>query len=420
MPEIDVIVVGGGAAGLMAAGQSAAKGAQTLILEKMSEPGRKLLLTGKHRCNLTNIAPVQQFLDHFNPQGRFLTQLFYRYCHQELRAFFHDLGVPTVVQRGDRVFPKSESAREVRNALLRWVEALGVEIRTGEPVVELMLEGDQVRGVKTEKQPFRAQAVIIATGGAAYPGTGSTGDGYDFARGAGHRIVPIRPALVPLVTEGDTARKLQGVSLRNVRANLWVDGEKMDDFFGEMLFTHFGLSGPIILTMSRQVVDHLHKEREVVIAIDLKPALDHPALEDRLLRDIRQHDRKQYSTLLAELLPQKLIPVCVEQTGIPWDKKNNQLTSEERKRIRMWLKEDFRFQVINHRSFDQAIITAGGVDTREVDPHTMESKLVQGLFFAGEVLDIDADTGGYNLQAAFSTGWAAGRAAAEFNMDQPE
>ncbi|MFO8036001.1 MAG: NAD(P)/FAD-dependent oxidoreductase [Anaerolineales bacterium] len=408
----EVIVVGGGASGLIAAGQAAARGAITLLLEKMEQPGRKLLLTGKGRCNLTNLGNVQQFIEHFNPQGQFLTQLFYRFFHPHLRDFFEELGVPTEVQRGDRVFPKSEDARDVRDALLRWIGELGVEVITNTPVIHLIIEDEEIKGVETHRGNYHAQAVIIATGGAAYPGTGSTGDGFQLAREAGHTIVPIRPALVPLVTQGDTAPKLQGLSLRNVQANLWVDGKKTDDPFGEMLFTHFGLSGPIILTLSRQVVDHLRSGRNVVIAIDLKPALDHPTLDDRLLRDIQALGRKQFSSLLEGLLPKKLIPICTEQTGIPWDKKNNQISAEERTRLRMWLKEDFRFQIVDHLSFDQAIVTAGGVDTREVNPQTMESKRIRGLYFAGEVLDVDADTGGYNLQAAFSTGWAAGRAAA--------
>jgi hypothetical protein len=408
----DVIVAGGGASGLMAAGQAAAQGASTLLLEKMEQPGRKLLLTGKGRCNLTNLGTVQQFLEHFNPQGQFLTQLFYRFFHPQLRAFFDELGVPTEVQRGDRVFPKSEDARKVRDALLHWTRERGVELLSNTPVTHLIIEGEKVKGVETRRGKYRSSAVIITTGGASYPGTGSTGDGYQLAQEAGHTIIPIRPALVPLVTQGDTAPKLQGLSLRNVQANLWVDGEKTDDFFGELLFTHFGLSGPIILTLSRQVVDHLGKGENVVIAIDLKPALDHPTLDDRLLRDIQALGRKQFSSLLEGLLPRKLIPICATQTGIPWDKKNNQISAEERKRLRMWLKEDFRFQIVDHRSFDQAIITAGGVDTHEVNPQTMASKRIQGLYFAGEVLDVDADTGGYNLQAAFSTGWAAGRAAA--------
>ncbi|MBM3146137.1 MAG: aminoacetone oxidase family FAD-binding enzyme, partial [Chloroflexi bacterium] len=242
--------------------------------------------------------------------------------------------------------------------------------------------------------------------------TGSTGDGYEFARQAGHTITPIRPALVPLVTAGNIARDLQGLSLRNVSVTVWADGVKTDSAFGEMLFTHFGVSGPIILTLSREVVDALRAGKEIAISIDLKPALDEAKLDERLLRDIRESSNRQYQTLLKELLPKSLIPVCIALTGIPADKPGHQITAEERKRLRAWLK-DFRLDVIGHRSFKQAIVTAGGVDTRQVDPKTMQSRLVVGLYFAGEVLDVDADTGGYNLQAAFSTGWVAGRSAVQ-------
>jgi hypothetical protein len=412
-----VIVVGGGASGLMAAGQAAQRGARVVLLEKMSAPGRKLLLTGKTRCNLTNIENVQQFLTHFNPGGKFLTQLFYRFFHPELRAFFADLGVPTVVQRGDRVFPKSEQARDVVQALLDWNAEQGVQILAQTSVTDLLVEHQRVIGVKTDQGTYRGDAVIIATGGAAYPGTGSTGDGYHLARSVGHTIVPIRPALVPLITRGDTARRLQGLSLRNVQVNVWVNGQKTEDLFGEMLFTHFGVSGPIILTLSRSIVDELRAGNEVILSIDLKPALDHPTLEDRLLRDIRDMNRKEFKTLLKGLLPRKLIPICIEETGIPARQPNHQITAEQRKRLRLWLK-GFQLEVVGDRSFDQAIVTAGGVETSEVDPHTMASKLIRGLYFAGEVLDVDADTGGYNLQAAFSTGWAAGRASAAPDTDQ--
>lgn len=413
MPDPDVLVVGGGPAGLMAAGQAAEQGAGVMLLEKMESPGRKLLLTGKNRCNLTNTDRVQEFLDHFNRSGKFLTQLFYRYFNHDLREFFHQRGVPTVVQRGGRVFPASEKARDVLEALLNWLHSQHVEIRTGAPVQELVISGGRVTGVRTDQGILKADTVILAVGGKAYPGTGSTGDGYAIARQAGHQIIPVRPALVPLVTRGSTAQELQGLSLEHILVSLWVDGSKESDLFGEMLFTHFGVSGPVILTLSRTVVDHLRENRRVELAVDLKPALDHPSLDRRLLRDIQAMGRKQYSTLLEGLLPKSLIPVCVEETGIPWDKTCSQITAEERKRLRMWLKEDFRLEVIDHRGFEQAIITAGGVDVSEADPHTMGSRLVEGLYFAGEILDVDGDTGGYNLQAAFSTGWAAGRAAAE-------
>ena len=415
MRSADVIVVGGGAAGLMAAGQAAESGARVLVLEKMPSPGRKLLLTGKTRCNLTNMDTIQLSLDHFNREGRFLTQVFYQFFNQDLRDFFHALGVPTEEQRGGRVFPVSERAQDVLDALLGWLNRLEVTLLTDQLVSRLHIQDDRILGVTSGEKDFTAPAVILAAGGKAYPGTGSTGDGYALAGQAGHTITPVFPALVPLVTAGETARQLQGLSLKNVTANLWVEGEKEADLFGEMLFTHFGLSGPIILTLSRQIVHHLRAGRRVEIAIDLKPALDHPTLDRRLLRDIQQQGRKQYSSLLSGLLPSSLIPVCAAQTRIPWEKKLNQLTGEDRKTLRMWLKEDFRFQVVDHRGFGQAIITAGGVDVSQVDPRTMASLLVRGLYFAGEILDVDADTGGYNLQAAFSTGWAAGRAAAGKN-----
>jgi predicted Rossmann fold flavoprotein len=259
--------------------------------------------------------------------------------------------------------------------------------------------------------------VIVATGGASYPGTGSTGDGYHLAEQVGHAVIPIRPALVPLETHGDVAARLQGLSLRNVRASVLVDGDVRHSLFGEMLFTHFGVSGPIVLSMSRTMVDALRAGHEVILSIDLKPALDRQKLDARLLRDLAAQGKRQYQTLLKGLLPRKLIPVCIEQTGVPAAKRASQITALERGRLLDWLKE-FRLEVTRYRSFKEAIVTAGGVDLREIDPRTMASRRVEGLYFAGEVLDLDADTGGYNLQAAFSTGWVAGRSAAEYVLAQ--
>jgi predicted Rossmann fold flavoprotein len=413
---MQVIVVGGGAAGLMAAGQAAAQGAETLLLEKMKRPGRKLRITGKGRCNLTNITPLPDFVAHFSG-GRFLRQAFSQFFSAELVAFFEALGVCTVTERGGRVFPASERAQEVVDALVRWVGERGVTLRTQARVGRLLVEEGRVVGVqvgggsRAPGQVYRAGAVILATGGASYPATGSTGDGYRLAESVGHNIVPIRPALVPLETAGDVAPRLQGLSLRNVAVRLQVDGKKRAEGLGEMLFTHFGVSGPLVLSQSRQAVDALQRGQEVTLCIDLKPALDERKLDARLLRDLDTHGKRQFRTLLKDLLPQKLIPVCIDLTGIPPHKVAHQITAQERQRLRRWLK-DFRLEVTGHRSFAEAIITAGGVDTRQVDPRTMASRLVKGLYFAGEVLDVDADTGGYNLQAAFSTGWVAGRAAA--------
>jgi predicted Rossmann fold flavoprotein len=422
MTRHQVIVVGAGAAGLMAAGQAAEQGAKTLLFEKMDRPGRKLRIAGKGRCNLTNITPLPEFIAHFGPNGRFLRQAFYRFFTPELLTFFKEQGIPTVTERGGRVFPASSQARDVVDALMRWVGQNGVTLRTRSPVERLLVEGKQVTGVQLSRPPslpdqpsarqvYHAGAVIVATGGASYPATGSTGDGYRLAGSVGHTIVPIRPALVPLETAGEVAPRLQGLSLRNVTVGLWVDGKKEAEAFGEMLFTHFGLSGPIILSLSKQAVDALRLGRSIILSIDLKPALDKRKLDARLLRDLDAHGKRQFRTLLKELLPRKLIPVCTDLTGIPPDKASHQITAQERRQLGKWLK-DFRLKVTGHRPFAEAIVTAGGIDTREVDPRTMASRLVKGLYFAGEVLDIDADTGGYNLQAAFSTGWIAGRSAA--------
>ena len=424
-----VIVIGAGPAGLMAAGQAAEQGANVLLLEKMNRPGRKLRITGKGRCNLTNVAPLSDFIAHFGPNGRFLRQAFSRFFTPDLVAFFEEHGVPTVTERGGRVFPVSQEAGDVVDALVRWVRKCGVALRTRSPVERLLVEGGRIVGVQVSRgrdpsageamQPgssslgrtYRADALVVATGGASYPATGSTGDGYRLAASVGHSIVPIRPALVPLETAGDVAPRLQGLSLRNVTVRVWVDGKKKAEMFGEMLFTHFGLSGPVVLSLSRCVVDALRLGQRVTLSIDLKPALDEPKLDARLLRDLDAHGKQQFRTLLKELLPRKLIPICVDLTGISPEKPAHQLTAQERKRLRAWLKE-FRLEVTGHRPFSEAIVTAGGVDTREVDPRTMGSRLVEGLYFAGEVLDLDADTGGYNLQAAFSTGRLAGRSAA--------
>ncbi|MBU4427168.1 MAG: NAD(P)/FAD-dependent oxidoreductase, partial [Proteobacteria bacterium] len=427
MSKPRVIVIGGGPAGLIAAGQAAKLGAETLLLEKMDRPGRKLRITGKGRCNLTNIAPLSQFIEHFRPNGRFLRQAFSQFLTSELLAFFEELGVPTVTERGGRVFPASGRAQDVVDALVQWIGECGVKLRNGSTVERLNVEEKKVTGVKVYRavsrmreasairpscgQIYNADAVIIATGGASYPETGSTGDGYQLAELAGHSIVQIRPALVPLETRGDIAQRLQGLSLRNVKVQVRVDGKKREQGFGEMVFTHFGVSGPAILSLSRQVVDALRLGQKVELSIDLKPALDHEKLDARLLRELDAHGKQHFRTLLKVLLPRKLIPVCMELVDIFPGKVGHQITTMERKRLRVWLK-DFRLQVNAYRPFNEAVVTAGGVNTREVEPRTMASRIVEHLYFAGEVLDVDADTGGYNLQAAFSTGWIAGRSAA--------
>jgi len=420
-----VIVVGGGAAGLMAAGQAAGQGADTLLLEKMDRPGLKLRITGKGRCNLTNIADLSDAVTHFGSNGRFLRQAFSRFFNSDLVAFFEELGVPTVTERGGRVFPATGQARDVADALVRWVDGCGVVLKTRSPVGQLLVEDGSVVGVRvaypsSRKKPhaerdIRADSIIVTTGGASYPATGSTGDGYNLAEAVGHSIKRIRPALVPIETAGGIAESLQGLNLRNVSVRLLVDGKRASELFGEMAFTRFGVSGPVILSLSRQVVDALHLGKSVILSIDLKPALDEKKLDARLLRDLDAYGKQHFRTLLKGLLPKKLIPVCMNLTGVPDGKIGNQVTGRDRKKLRKWLK-DFRLEVTGHRPFTEAIVTAGGVNTQEVDPRTMASRLVKGLFFAGEVLDIDADTGGYNLQAAFSTGWVAGRSVLGFKI----
>ncbi len=418
MAKRTVIVIGGGAAGMMASGQAAAMGADTLLLEKMHRPGRKLGITGKGRCNITNVASLPDFIAHFGPGGKFLRQAFYRFSNDELMAFFEELGVPLVVERGGRVFPASGQARDVVDALTEWMRRQGVKVRQKVSVESLLVEDRKIRGVRDSGgETYSADAVIISTGGMSYPATGSTGDGYRLARSAGHSIVPPRPALVPLETAGDVAPRLQGLSMRNVSAGVLVEGRKQGEAFGEMIFTHFGLSGPVILTLSGKVTEALNMGKKVAISLDLKPALDDRTLDERLLRDFDTHGKRTFRTLLKDLLPGKLIPVCMSLTKISPERQGHQITAREREVLRKWLK-DFRLEITGTRPLPEAIITAGGVDTGEINPRTMASYLVEGLYFAGEVMDINADTGGYNLQGAFSTGWLAGRSAAGVDLEE--
>ncbi|MFO7669495.1 MAG: NAD(P)/FAD-dependent oxidoreductase [Bacteroidales bacterium] len=408
MEKLDVIVVGAGPAGLLAAGSAAEEGERVLVLEKMRQEGRKLLITGKGRCNITNDAEVEEFIRHVYPNGRFLRNAFGHFFSNEILELLHRYGVDTTCERGGRYFPSSNRSADVLSALLKWVREMKVEIRCGERVEKLLIEDQNIKGVQSNGQEIRAGKVILATGGKSYPATGSNGEGYELARLAGHTIEPLRPALVPLETRGDTAPKLQGLTLKNVTATIWVDDQKRGEDFGEMIFTHFGLSGPIILTLSRIVVDALQQKSKVEVSIDLKPALDDQKLDARLLRDLDESGKKQISNIFREWLPSSMIPVFLDIAGIDPEKEGHQVSSKERGRIRNLMK-DFRFIVTGHRSFKEAIITAGGVSTKEISPKTMESKLVSGLFFAGEMIDLDAETGGYNLQIAYSTGWLAGK-----------
>jgi hypothetical protein len=417
MSRRKIIVIGGGAAGLMAAGQAARAGAQTLLLEKMKQPGRKIAITGKGRCNLTNIAERKEFISHFGGTGPFLHQAFARFFNDDLIEFFEKLGLDLVRERGGRVFPAGGKAPEVLAVLLDWVRQSGVEIRPSAPVDELLIRDGRVAGVLSRGREITGDAVIIATGGASYPLTGSTGDGYRLAETAGHRIIPIRPALIPLITAGKIAERMDELNLRNIKVRLLLNGKKHREAFGEVIFSDFGLTGPVTLTLSGDAVDALQGGRKVTLSLDLKPALDENKLEARLLRDFAKRGKEELAVFLRGLLPREMVPLCLERIGVPADRKVHSVSAKERRRLKMWLK-DFRLEVIGHRPLAEAIVTAGGVDTREVDPRTMESRLTQNLFLAGELLDIQGDTGGYNLQAAFSTGWLAGRAAAASEESQ--
>lgn len=395
---------------MMAAGRAAECGADVSLLEKTPRLGNKLRLTGKGRCNITNTASLGAFVSHFGQTGSFLYSAFSRFFVQDLMAFLNERGVPTVVERGGRVFPTSNDARQVAAALEGYLLANGVQVRRRCPVDHLLVEAGHIRGVRASGSEIRGHAVVLAAGGASYPRTGSTGDGYRLAAEVGHHIVPIRPSLVPLVVEERWVGTVQGLSLRNAQVTLFLDGSEIGQEFGDMLFTHFGVSGPVVLTLSKRAVDAL-SQGEVALSINLKPALSARELDQRLQRELDSHGRRQMRNMLAQLLPHKMIDVFLELLGIPADKPGHQITAPERKRIAALL-QDLRIRVETSRPIAEAIVTAGGINTREIDPRTLESKLVRGLYFCGEVIDVDADTGGYNLQAAFSTGYLAGESAA--------
>ena len=410
MNEFDVIVVGAGAAGLIAAGRAAELGGNVLLLEKMERAGRKLLITGKGRCNITNVAPTSDFFQHIYPEGKFLKNAFSAFFSQDMIQLLQKNGLETITERGGRVFPITNKSADVVDSLLRWVKRNNVTIEYGQRVQRLMIENGVLKGlivgIKNQTREIYGKNVILCTGGKSYPATGSEGDGYRFAAAAGHTIETPHPALVPLETEGNKAQRLQGLSLKNVRATVWVNGKKIKEEFGEMLFTHFGLTGPIILTLSRFVVEELLKKNKVEISVDLKPALDEVKLDNRLIRDLNENGKRKIDNIFRMWLPASLIPLFLDELGIDGNKEAHQMTGKERKSIQLLMK-DLRFSVTGFRPFKEAIITAGGVVTDEVDSKTMESKLVKNLYFAGEVIDLDADTGGYNLQIAFSTGWLA-------------
>lgn len=436
--ERRIIVIGAGASGLMAAGRAAQMGAKALLFEKTRRPGQKILISGKTRCNLTNIKELSDFITMYGDNGPFLYRAFNRFSREDLLDFLKRYGVDTKVERGGRVFPVSDNAKDVVEAFRRYLNEEGVKIECHKKVEKILIKDGQVTGVLTENGELPSMAVIMATGGATWPDTGSTGDGYRMARAVGHTVTKLRPALVPLVVrEAGLARSMQGVSLRNVRLTAFrcsadaIDpnlaptfdcgrgikskrphGQIIESRIGEMMLTHFGIGGPVTLLMSLAIVDALD-QGPVSVSIDLKPALDRGRLGDRIQRDFDQFSKRAYRRILEGLLPDKMVDPFIKMTDILPDKPGCLINSEERERLAGMLKS-LRFNIKSPLPMSKAIVTAGGVCLKEIDPRTLSSLLIGGLYFCGEVMDIDADTGGYNLQAAFSTGYLAGEAAAGY------
>ena len=403
----NVIVVGGGAAGMMAAVFAARNGQNVQLLEKNEKLGKKLFITGKGRCNITNAADIEDLFTAVTSNPKFLYSGFYSFTNQQVIDFFEELGVKTKIERGERVFPVSDHSSDVIAAFSRELKSLGVAVSLHTEVGELLCEQDKVCGVLlTNGKKMKADAVIVATGGISYPSTGSTGDGYRFARETGHRVTELLPSLVPMEVRQWYAKELQGLSLRNIEIRITDGKKKLYEEFGEMLFTHYGVTGPVILSAS-SVVGKTLRKKELTLHIDLKPALSEEQLDKRILREFDANHNKQYKNSIDSLFPVKLKPVMIELSEIEPEKKVNEITKEERQRL-VHLIKDFTMTLTGLRSYNEAIITKGGVSVKEIDPGTMESKKMKGLYFAGEVLDLDAVTGGYNLQIAWSTGYLAG------------
>jgi predicted flavoprotein YhiN len=433
-----IIVIGAGAGGMMAACRAAEMGAPVLLLEKTSAPGQKILISGKTRCNLTNIKDIGEFIAMYGPNGRFLHRTFHRFFREDLLEFLGSFGVETKVERGGRIFPVSDNAGDVVGAFLKCMRDRGVRIRRQMRVTEIQEKDGRITGVQTEDGEYASRAVILATGGATYPVTGSEGDGFVLAGALGHTITKLRPALVPLVVEEvQLARAMQGIGLRNVRLTAFrckADNVNplltphydfgrgirnkhphelvIESRMGEMMITHFGIGGPITLLMSLAVVDAL-AQGPVSVSVDLKPALDRNRLRERIQRDFHRFGKRKYRRILKDLLPEKMVEPFISMTDISSDKCGSEINGSERERLIDLLKS-LRFNIKSSLPMSSAIVTAGGVCLKEIDPRTLSSRLIEGLYFCGEVMDIDADTGGYNLQAAFSTGYLAGENAAAF------
>lgn len=402
-----VLIIGGGAAGMMAAISAAESGKSVELFEKNEKLGKKLFITGKGRCNITNAADLEDFFPAVTSNPKFLYSAFYSFTNEQVIALFERLGVRTKVERGGRVFPVSDHSSDVIQALRGEMDRLGVNVHLRAEVKNLIIDERAAKGVTlSDGRKVYGDAVIVATGGISYPSTGSTGDGYRFAGKCGHKVTELSPSLVPMEVKEWYAGELMGLSLRNIEIRITDGKKKLYQEFGEMLFTHYGVTGPVILSASSIVGNRL-KDKELTLHIDLKPALTEEQLDKRVLREFEANHNRQFKNAVDSLFPAKLRPVMVELSGIPEEKKVHEITKEERLRFVRLIK-DFTMTLTGLRGYNEAIITKGGVSVKEIDPGTMESKLVKGLYFAGEVLDLDAVTGGYNLQIAWSTGYLAG------------
>lgn len=408
------IVIGAGPAGLMAAGQAKLNGARSVFLvEKMPTPATKLALTGHGRCNLTSALPIREFSDEIWTNYKWLKHALFSFTNDDLRNFFAKLGIETAVEDHHKVFPVSQKASDIIAALIQWNTELGVKILTNTVVKKLIITDHHITGIEVESkenqssQTMLADRVIIATGGMSYPKTGSSGDGYQLAKSIGHTIAPIRPILIALETTDPFIQSLQGLSLYGVTVSAWINTQKIAQEYGDILITHFGISGPAVLSLSRHIVLAIEQRQSVIVSIDLFPHESDPELDQRLIQILTENNTLYIANALKGLCPARLIPVCLEHIGVNAEKRANQISSLERKKLRLLLK-NIPLRISSHRPLAEAIVTRGGINVAEVNPKTMASKHITGLYFAGEILDVDANTGGFNLQIAFSTGWLAG------------
>lgn len=410
-----IVIIGGGPAGMMAAIAAAQSGKQVILLEKMNSLGRKLLITGKGRCNITSSLNMSEFIKNTLGNGMFLYSCYKNYTNEDIINFLKEQGLDVKEERGNRIFPATDKSIDVLKCFIKKLKELNVDIRLNTKVEDIIVKNNKVVGVKTNKEIINTDSIILATGGKSYPLTGSTGDGYKMANKVGHTITTIKPSLVPLESHNkNLCNDLQGLSLRNVSINI-IDTEKNKKIyndFGEMIFTHYGVSGPIILSCSAHLVrykniDELMKNKKIILEIDLKSALSEEKLDQRIQRDFCEEKNKKFKNSLNKLLPQKIIPTIVQLSGINPEKQVNEIKKEERKNLVKLLKH-LKIELKGFRPIEEAIITSGGIQINEINPKTMESKLVKGLYFAGEIIDVDSYTGGFNLQIAYSTGYTAG------------